>query len=89
MDKNIKTMNKNEQLLKNTLAIVFNVQADLIGEESSMDTLSQWDSVKHLNLVLAIEDAFNVSLTEEQSLEILSFPLIKVVLSEHGISFLN
>ena len=87
MDKNIKTMNKNEQLLKNTLAIVFNVPADLIGEESSMDTLSQWDSVKHLNLVLAIEDAFNVSLTEEQSLEILSFPLIKVVLSEHGISF--
>ena len=80
-------MNKNEQLLKNTLAIVFNVPADLIGEESSMDTLSQWDSVKHLNLVLAIEDAFNVSLTEEQSLEILSFPLIKVVLSEHGISF--
>ena len=80
-------MNTNEQLLKNTLAIVFNVPALLIGEESSMDTLSQWDSVKHLNLVLAIEDAFNVSLTEEQSLEILSFPLIKVVLGEHGISF--
>ena len=87
MDKNSKTMNTNEQLLKNTLAIVFNVPALLIGEESSMDTLSQWDSVKHLNLVLAIEDAFNVSLTEEQSLEILSFPLIKVVLGEHGISF--
>ena len=80
-------MNTNEQLLKNTLAIVFNVPALLIGEESSMDTLSHWDSVKHLNLVLAIEDAFNVSLTEEQSLEILSFPLIKVVLGEHGISF--
>ena len=52
-----------------------------------MDTVSQWDSVKHLNLVLAIEDTFNVSLTEEQSLEILSFPLIKLVLAEHGISF--
>ena len=87
MDKNSKTMNANEQLLKNTLATVFNVPVDIIGEDSSMDTLSQWDSVKHLNLVLAVEDAFNVSLTEEQSLEILSFPLIKVVLAEHGVNF--
>ena len=80
-------MNANEQLLKNTLATVFNVPVDIIGEDSSMDTLSQWDSVKHLNLVLAVEDAFNISLTEEQSLEILSFPLIKVVLGEHGVNF--
>ena len=80
-------MNANEQLLKNTLATVFNVPVDIIGEDSSMDTLSQWDSVKHLNLVLAVEDAFNVSLTEEQSLEILSFPLIKIVLAEHGVNF--
>jgi acyl carrier protein len=80
-------MNVNEQLLKNTLATVFNVPVDIIGEDSSMDTLSRWDSVKHLNLVLAIEDAFNVSLTEEQSLEILSFPLIKIVLAEHGVNF--
>lgn len=87
MDKNSKTMNSNEQLLKNTLATVFNVPVDIIGEDSSMDTLSQWDSVKHLNLVLAVEDAFNVSLTEEQSLEILSFPLIKIVLAEHGVNF--
>lgn len=80
-------MNANEQLLKNTLATVFNVPVDIIGEDSSMDTLSQWDSVKHLNLVLAVEDAFNVSLTEEQSLEILSFPLIKIILAEHGVNF--
>jgi len=87
MDENTKNMNTNEQLLKTTLATVFNVPIDIIGEDSSMDTVSQWDSVKHLNLVLAIEDTFNVSLTEEQSLEILSFPLIKLVLAEHGISF--
>jgi acyl carrier protein len=80
-------MNANEQLLKNTLATVFNVPVGLICEDSSMDTLSQWDSVKHLNLVLAIEDAFGISLTEEQSLEILSYPLIKVVLAEHGVRF--
>jgi len=86
MDK-IKIMNSNEQILKNTLATVFAISSENINDESSMDTIIQWDSLKHLNLVLAIENAFNISLTEEQSLEILSFPLIKIVLTEHGIGF--
>lgn len=87
MDKNDKTMNTNESLLKNTLATVFGISVVNIDENSSMDTISQWDSIKHLNLVLAIESTFNISLTEEQSLEILSYPLIKIVLAEHGIGF--
>lgn len=80
-------MIKNESLLKNTVAGVLGVNIDEINDESSMDSLHQWDSVKHLNLVLAIEEVFGVSLTEEQSLEMLSFPLIKLVLSEHRINF--
>jgi acyl carrier protein len=52
-----------------------------------MDTVDSWDSLKHLNLVLALEEQFGVSLTEEQSFEILSYPLIKVVLAEHGVAF--
>jgi acyl carrier protein len=80
-------MINNESLLKNTVAGVLGVNIDEINDESSMDSLHQWDSAKHLNLVLAIEEVFGVSLTEEQSLEMLSFPLIKLVLSEHRINF--
>jgi acyl carrier protein len=77
----------NEKLLKNTVAGVLGVSPDDINDDSSMDNLHEWDSVKHLNLVLAIEEVFGVSMTEEQSLEMLSFPLIKLVLSEHNINF--
>jgi len=77
----------NETLLKNTVAGVLCVNPDDINDDSSMDNLHEWDSVKHLNLVLAIEEVFGVSMTEEQSLEMLSFPLIKLVLSEHNIIF--
>jgi acyl carrier protein len=77
----------NETLLKNTVAGVLGVNPDDINDDSSMDNLHEWDSVKHLNLVLAIEEVFGVSMTEEQSLEMLSFPLIKLVLSEHNINF--
>jgi acyl carrier protein len=77
----------NETLLKNTVAAVMGVNPDDINDASSMDNLHEWDSVKHLNLVLAIEEVFGVSMTEEQSLEMLSFLLIKLVLSEHNIIF--
>lgn len=77
----------NETLLKNTVAGVLGVNPDDINDDSSMDNLHEWDSVKHLNLVLAIEEIFGVSMTEEQSLEMLNFTLIKLVLSEHNINF--
>ncbi len=82
-------MTDNERLLKNTVARVLGISPDDINDDSSMDNLNEWDSVKHLNLVLAIEEIFGVSLTEEQSLEMLNFSLIKIVLTEHNIHFEN
>lgn len=80
-------MNPNELKLKQVLADLFDMPAEKVGDDTSPDTVSKWDSVNHLSLVLAIENAFDVSLTEEQSVEILSYPLIKAVLQEHGIKF--
>ncbi len=80
-------MHPNEIKLKETLADVFGVAVEAINEDSSMDTLEEWDSMKHLNLVLAIENSFSLSLSEEQVVEIISYPLIKLVLGEHGVAF--
>ena len=49
--------------------------------------MEQWDSLRHLNLVLALEAEFDISFTEEQTVEILNYPLIRIVLEEHGIAF--
>jgi acyl carrier protein len=77
----------NDATLKRTLSDVLGVPATSITDDTSMDTVAAWDSLKHLNLVLALEEQFGISLTEEQSFEILSYPLIKAVLGEHGIEF--
>lgn len=80
-------MQLDENSLKRVMADVFGIDASTIDEMSSVDTIKEWDSLKHLNLVLALESEFNVTLTEEQTVQILSYPLIKLVLSEHGIHF--
>lgn len=76
-----------EQKLKKVLADVFGLEIEDIDEESSIDTIAEWDSLKHLNLVLAIETEFGVELTDAESVEILSFALIKSILADHTVEW--
>ena len=77
----------NDVKLKRTLAGVFDLPPDAIADDDSMDTIAAWDSLAHLRLILALEEAFQISLGEQEAFEILSVPLIKTVLEEHGIEF--
>ncbi len=44
---------------------IFGISADKITPESSPETIENWDSMQHLNLVLAIEEKFGVQLEPE------------------------
>jgi acyl carrier protein len=59
-------------LTANTFAEVRAVASDILGvppdqitAESSPETIENWDSMQHLNLVLAIEEKFGVQLEPE------------------------
>jgi len=78
-------VSENEDRLKQVLSDVLKISADGIDDDTSVDTVEKWDSLSHLNLVLALEQAFDISFTEEQTVEILNYPLIKAVLGEHGV----
>lgn len=73
--------------LKQIIANVFEVNIEDVNETSSQDTLDNWDSIHQLNLVFALEEAFNIQLTDEDAVQLLSFELIKIVLEEKGIQF--
>jgi acyl carrier protein len=78
-------MQQTEQKLKEVLSRIFNVSLDMITDDASPDTIENWDSLRHMNLVLALEEEFDVEFTDDQVVEILSYKLIKIVLQEHGI----
>ncbi len=66
---------------------VFGISEGAIDDTSSMDSIENWDSLRHMNLVLALEERFQITFTPEQTVEILNYALIKTVLKEHGVSF--
>ena len=72
----------NENKLKQLMAQVLKVDASSINEASSMDNIKTWDSLGHMNLVLALEDEFKITIPDEDAGNISSYKLIKVVLGE-------
>lgn len=72
----------NENTLKQVISTLLNVDVTSIDNESSMDTIPTWDSLRHMNLVLALEEEFKVSIPDEDAGNITSYKLIKLVLEE-------
>lgn len=75
----------NEEALKKVLATMLNVDASTINEDSSMDNVPSWDSLRHMNLVLALEEEFKVTIPDDDAGNITSYKLIKLVLNDLGV----
>ncbi len=76
-----------EEDIKRVMADIFGVDVQTVNENSSIDTLPDWDSLRHLNLILALEEKFQISFSEEETIEILNYKLIKIALEKHGVKF--
>jgi len=76
-------MNNNiEDRIKNVMSAVFEISIEEINDESSPDTIELWDSLKHLNLVIALEEEFNVQFTDDNLIELINLKLIKLVVTD-------
>ncbi len=64
------------------MATLLTVDVSAIDQDASMDTIPAWDSLRHMNLVLALEEEFKVTIPDEDAGNITSYKLIKLVLAE-------
>ena len=71
-----------QEKLKKVVATVLNVDVSRIDANASSDTIESWDSLRHMNLVLALEDEFGVSLPDEDAANATSYPLLVLVLQD-------
>lgn len=71
-----------EENIKIVMANVLGIDATKITEDASPDTIDEWDSLKHMNLVLALEEEFDVVFSDEQIIDMLNYKLICVVVRE-------
>ena len=61
---------------------VMGIPREEISENSSPDTVESWDSVKHMNLILSLEEEFGMQFSDKEIMEMLSVELILLTISE-------
>jgi acyl carrier protein len=72
--------------VRNIFADVFQMSLEQVKPESSPDNISTWDSLQHLNLVLALEQEFRVEFSPEEIEQILSVELAAALLDEKRVA---
>jgi len=65
---------------------IFGVPIDEIDEHTSANIISSWDSLAHLNLILALEEEFNVDFLPREVSEMLSVRAILTIMVNYDIS---
>jgi acyl carrier protein len=71
----------NEKIV-HVMSVVFEVGENDINEDSSVDTIDKWDSLRHLNLILALEEEFGVSIPDEEVGNMVNYKIIHHVINE-------
>lgn len=78
----------NEEKLKNAFASTFKISHEVVKDDLKYRDIPQWDSLAHMMLVAALEDAFDVMFETEQVLDMSSYAKAREILAkEHGIEF--
>ena len=71
-----------ENKIKNVISSVFDVNINEISDDTNPDSLDNWDSMGHMNLIVALEEEFNILFDEDEIIEMLNFKLICLIISE-------
>ena len=71
-----------DERIKDVMSGVFGVDAETLNEESSQDNVEGWDSIKHLDLIVSLEEEFGVSIPIEEVGNLTNFKYIKMTLEE-------
>jgi len=52
--------------VKKVMAQVLGIEEESINDDSSMSNTEPWDSLRHVNLIIALEQEFGISFPDEE-----------------------
>ena len=74
-----------EEKLKMLMAELFKMEEDEITDSLTMKDTDVWDSLKHMELIVSIEESFGIELTFDEIVAMQNLKEIKRILRERGI----
>ena len=75
--------------LRTSFRSALDLPADFPVDDLEYRAIEAWDSLAHLSLVAAIEDAFDVMIDTDDVIDMSSFAKAVSILQAHGVDFAN
>lgn len=66
------------------IAAALKVPAERLSDGLEYGGITQWDSLSHVNLMLALEEAYGVEIDEDRMIELTSIGAIKAFVRENA-----
>ena len=73
--------------LRNIFADVLEISPDEVTSETCVATVDNWDSFRHLQAILAIEDEYGVQFDPQRIAQLTTVALIQSELEAKGVAF--
>lgn len=75
-------MQKIKKRIIGLLADVLDLSTEDIPDNASPDNLERWDSLKHMLLVMSLEQEFDIKFSDDELTDLLTVDLIAEIISE-------
>jgi acyl carrier protein len=71
--------------VRSIVADVLQLPEESVTDDLGFNETRQWDSVNHINMMLALEEAFGISIADDQVVELTTVGAIRRYLAETGV----
>jgi acyl carrier protein len=68
--------------VKEIIAIVLNISPAAIKDNISPESVAAWDSMKHMDIILALEDEFDITFTDQEIVAMVDLQEIEKVITQ-------
>jgi acyl carrier protein len=71
-----------ETRIKKVIGSVFGIDPAGITENDSPDSIANWDSLRHMNLIVALEEEFVIEFTEDEIMDMLNYKILYAIIKD-------
>lgn len=71
-----------ENRIKTVMSSVLNISKSEINNKTSSDTIKSWDSLKHMNIIVGLEEEFDIEFDADEIGNLLNYELIRIYILE-------
>lgn len=72
-----------ENRIKKVMSEVLGIDEAEINENTSPETIESWDSLKQMNLIVALEEEFCIHVTDDDIVDMINYKLICITVKQY------